>query len=431
MQRQPRTRYARSGELNIAYQVFGDGPLDLVVIPGFISHLDLAWEEPHRAEAARRWSSYARVLLFDKRNTGLSDRTSSAPTMEERMDDIRAVMDDAGIERASLLGLSEGGPLALLFAATYPSRVESLVLIATYARIDPPADLEERFQLLVDTWGTGYPLQFFDPLADLEWAARFERSAATPRAAVEILRLNLAIDVTAALPAISAPTLVLHHRDDPIIPHAAGEDLASQIAGARLVTLPGDSHLPRTKEDWDVQLDLIEEFLTGTSGSSEPDRVLATVLFTDIVESTATAAALGDREWTHRLGILQDRTERLVRQFGGRRVKTTGDGVLATFDGPARGIRCARAIVDRASAAGLPIRAGLHAGEVELLGEDIAGIAVHLAKRVESAAAPGCVYVSQTVRDLIAGSSIQLDGRGTHELKGIPGSWALYEVVSA
>lgn len=404
--------------------------MDLVVIPGFVTHLDLSWEDPNRAEAGRRWATFSRVVLFDKRNTGLSDRTSSAPTMEERMDDIRAVMDAAGVERAALLGASEGGPLALLFAATYPERVEALVLLATYARLDRPPGLEQRLQVLHDAWGSGLALQFFDPSAEREWAARFERSASTPRAAVEILRLNLELDATAALPAISAPTLVIHRRDDPVVPLSAGEELAAGIAGARLVVLDGDSHLPRSAEEWTVDVGLTEEFLTGAIGATECDRVLATVLFTDVVESTATAAALGDREWRHRLGQLQEHTDRLVRQFGGRRVKTTGDGVLATFDGPARAIRCAWAIAERAAASGLPIRAGLHTGEVELVGDDIAGIAVHLAKRVESAASSGTVYVSQTVRDLIAGSSIVLAPRGHHELKGIPGSWDLFEVES-
>ena len=426
----PRTRYAMSGGLNIAYQEFGDGPLDLVHVPGFISHLDLAWEDPNRAEAARRWSAFARVLVFDKRNTGLSDRTSAAPTMEERMDDIRAVMEDAGVERAAIIGISEGGPLAVLFAATYPERVTSLVLISTYARLVAKADLEERLADVERYWGTGLVIQQFDPGSDLDWAARFERSAATPRAAAEILRLNVQLDVSAALPAISCPALVVHRRNDPIVPIEGGRELAAGIAGARLVELDGDSHLARTPEEWDVQLDLVEEFLTGAARTSDPDRVLATVLFTDVVDSTATAASLGDREWRHRLGQLQDQTDRLIRQFGGRRVKTTGDGVLATFDGPARGIRCARAVADRAASSGLPIRAGLHAGEVEIVGDDVAGIAVHLAKRVESSAAPGTVYVSQTMRDLIAGSSIELADRGMHELKGVPGSWMLYEVLA-
>ena len=426
----PRTRYAKSGGLNIAYQVIGDGARNLVHVSGFVSHLDLQWENPQRAEVARRWASFARVVTFDKRNTGLSDRTGGAPTLEERMDDIRAVMDDAGMASASLVGHSEGGPLAILFAATYPERVEALVLGATYARLDPPPDLEERLAFVEEHWGTGIPIQYFVSGSDPEWAARYERSAATPRTAVEILRMNVLLDVRAALGAITAPTLVVHRTGDPIVPIAAGRELAGGIAGARFVEMPGNTHLPSTDAEWREEVDLVEEFLTGASQTSEPDRVLATVLFTDIVESTATAATLGDREWTHRLGALQDHTDRLVRQFGGRRVKTTGDGVLATFDGPARGIRCARAIVDRAAATGLPIRAGLHAGEVELVGGgDIAGIAVHLAKRVESAASPGAVYVSQTMRDLIAGSSIELADRGAHELKGIPGSWVLYEVA--
>ncbi|HVF32855.1 MAG TPA: adenylate/guanylate cyclase domain-containing protein [Acidimicrobiales bacterium] len=427
----PRTRYARSGDLDIAYQIDGEGPRNLVRVPGFVSHLDLMWENPRIAEAARRYSTFARVLSFDKRNTGLSDRTATCPTLEERMDDIRAVMDDAGLETAVVLGVSEGGPLAVLFAATYPERVEALVLGATYARLTPPPDLEERLAFLEENWGTGVPLQFFLAGSDPEWAARYERSAASPRVAVEILRMNVLIDVTPALAAVSAPTLVMHRTGDPVVPIAAGRELAEGIAGARFVEFPGHTHAPLTDKAWSDEHDVVEEFLTGAARTSDPDRVLATVLFTDVVDSTSTAAALGDREWRHRLGQLQDHTDRLIRQFGGRRVKTTGDGVLATFDGPARGIRCARAVTDRASSTGLAIRAGLHAGEVELVGDDVAGIAVHLAKRVESAAAPGRVYVSQTVRDLIAGSPIELADRGTHELKGIPGSWTLYEVMSA
>lgn len=426
----PPTRYAKSGGLNIAYQVFGDGPRNLVHVPGFVSHLDLQWENPQRVEVARRLATFARVLTFDKRNTGLSDRTAAAPSLEERMDDIRAVMDDAGMESAALLGHSEGGPMAVLFAATYPERVEALVLGATYARVTPPPDFEERLTFLEEHWGTGVPLQFFVSGSNPEWAARYERSAATPRIAVEILRMNILVDVRAALGAVAAPTLVLHRTGDPIVPVEAGRELAAGIAGARFIEVPGDTHLPSTAAEWRWEVDALEDFLTGAHGVAEPDRVLATVLFTDVVDSTEMAATLGDRDWSHRLSLLQDRTERLIRQFGGRRVKTTGDGVLATFDGPARGIRCARAVVDAAATAGLAIRAGLHAGEVELTGEDIAGIAVHLAKRVETAAAPGAVYVSQTVRDLVVGSGIAFTDRGSHTLKGIPGTWALFEVAS-
>ncbi|HUP84795.1 MAG TPA: adenylate/guanylate cyclase domain-containing protein [Acidimicrobiales bacterium] len=426
----PRTSYAKSGGLNIAYQVFGDGPRNLVHVPGFVTHLDLQWENPHFSEANRRFATFARTATFDKRNTGLSDRTSAAPTMEERIDDIRAVMDAAGMEAAAIVGHSEGGPMSLLFAATYPERVEALVLGGTYARLPPFPDMEERLGALEQAWGTGVPLQFFLPASDLEWAARYERSAATPRGAVEILRLNALIDVSAALPAVSAPTLVLHRTGDPIVPISAGRELAEGIAGAQFVELAGETHSPANAREWQEEVDLIEEFLTGAHRTTEPDRVLATVLFTDIVDSTEHAAGLGDRAWTSRLEANQQRTGRLVRQFGGRLVKTTGDGVLATFDGPARAIRCASALTDQATRDRLPIRAGLHTGEVELVGDDIAGIAVHLAKRVEAAAVTGAVFVSQTVRDLVVGSGIELADRGTHELKGIPGSWTLYEVRS-
>lgn len=423
----PRTRYAKSGELNIAYQLFGDGPRNLVHVPGFVSHLDLVWENPQRTEVARRWSTFARVLTFDKRNTGLSDRTASAPTLEERMDDIRAVMDDAGMESAAIVGHSEGGPMALLFAATYPERVDALVLVATFARLAPVPDLEERLAFLEERWGTGRPLQFFFA-SDPEWAARYERSAATPRAAVEILRLNAEIDVRAALPAVGAPTLVLHRTGDPVVPVAAGRELAESIAGAEFIELRGDTHLATTDEEWRHEVDLIEDFLTGSHATADPDRVLATVLFTDIVGSTEQAAALGDRAWRARLEANLERTERLVRQFGGRIVKATGDGVLVTFDGPARAIRCATALTAAAARDGLTIRSGVHTGEVELVGDDIVGIAVHLTKRVETLARPGTVYVSQTVRDLVVGSGFSLAERGTHVLKGIPGSWTLYEV---
>ena len=426
----PRTRYAKSGDLNIAYQVYAGGPRDLVRVPGFVSHLDLMWENPMMVEAARRYSTFARVISFDKRNTGLSDRTPTVPTLEERMDDIRAVMDDAEVPSAVILGVSEGGPLAVLFAATYPERVEALILGATYARLTPPPDLEERLAFVEEHWGSGAPIQYFLAGSDPEWAARYERSAASPRVAVQILRLNVLIDVTPALAAVSAPTLVMHRTGDPVVPIAAARELAEGIAGARFVELPGETHAPATEKEWNDEHDIVEEFLTGAHRTAEPDRILATVMFTDIVDSTEQAAALGDGAWRARLELNQSRTDRLVRQFGGRVVKATGDGALATFDGPARAVRCAAALTEQATLDGLPIRAGLHTGEVELVGDDIAGIAVHLAKRVESAAAPGTVYVSQTVRDLMAGSSIALADRGTHELKGIPGSWTLFEVVA-
>jgi class 3 adenylate cyclase len=425
----PRTRYAKSGELNIAYQVFGAGAFDLVFVPGFVSHLDLAWEDPGRSEVAARWGSFARVIEFDKRNTGLSDRTTSVPTLEERMDDIRAVMDAAGSERAAIMAYSEGGPLAMLFAATYPERVSALVLGATWhVAVDRP-DLEAQLDLVERYWGSGTVMQFFDPSVDREWAARYERSSATPRGAAEILRLNARTDVRAAVDVIRVPTLVLHRTGDPVVPIEAGRDLAAAIEGARLVELAGDSHLPTTVEEWHAECNIVEEFLTGEVRSVEPDRVLATVLFTDVVDSTGRAARIGDAKWRAELERLESEATRLLRQHRGTLVKSTGDGVLATFDGPARAVRCAAAVVERAELLGVEIRAGLHTGEVEVRSADIAGIAVHLAKRVESAAAPSTVWVSQTVRDLVTGSGIEFIDRGTHELKGVPGEWRLYEVA--
>ena len=433
MVRPPKTRYAKSGDLNIAYQVFGDGELDVVFVPGFISHLDLAWEDPLLAANKTQLATFARVITFDKRGTGLSDRDVQAVTgVEERMDDIRAVMDAAGSERAALVGYSEGGPMALLFAATYPDRVTALVLGSTFARMDPPPDLDEQLAALEHSWGTGLPIStVFVPGVDREWAARFERSAATPRAAVQILRANVMIDVTSALSAIRVPTLVIHRTRDPLVPIDAGRALAAAIPGARLIERDAEYHLPRTVREWEEEIGEVEEFLTGVRHTVEPDRVLATVMFTDIVDSTERAASEGDAAWRARLEKHHRQVRKLVTQHRGRQIKTTGDGVLATFDGPARGVRCAKAIVESSREDGLTIRAGLHTGEVELVDDDVAGLAVHLASRVESAAAPGRVYVSPTVRDLVIGSGISFEDKGQHQLKGIPGKWRLYEVTSS
>lgn len=426
----PRTRYTRSGEFNIAFQTFGDGPLDLVFVPGFVTNLDIIWDDAHRAGVLRRMASWGRVVTFDKRNTGLSDRTLRTPTLEERMDDIRAVMDEVGFERAAIIGYSEGGPLSLLFAATYPERVSALVLGATYATPVEMPELEELLALAEEYWGTGLVMQFFDPSVDVDWAARLERGSSTPRGAMEILRANAQLDVSLALPAISVPTLVVHRTGDPLVPIGHGRALAEGIEGAQFVEFAGNSHLAATQEQWNEETEAIEEFLTGARHGGEPDRVLATVLFTDVVESTERLAEMGDSRWRLAIEQLQDETARLVKQFRGQAVKSTGDGMLATFDGPARAVRCASALVERGKRSGLPIRAGLHTGEIEIVTRDIAGIAVHLAKRVESAAAPGRVWVSQTVRDLVTGSGIDFEDRGGHVLKGVPGEWRLYEVAS-
>ena len=429
--RAPRTRYASSGDVEIAYQVFGNGPFDLVFVPGFVSHRDLKWDDPLQTAISERLASFARVIEFDKRNTGLSSRTLTAVTLEERMDDIRAVMDAAGSERAAIIGYSEGGPLAMLFTATYPDRVSALVLAATWHRRDPPTDLEEQLAMVEQYWGSGTVLQYFAPGTDREASARYERSSATPRTAAQILRFNAEIDVSGIVDAIQVPTLVLHRRGDPIVSVEMGRELAGAIPHARFVELPGDSHLPTNIKEWHREADVIEEFLTGERRAAEPDRVLATVLFTDIVSSTERLAAMGDANWRVAIQRHQSEAERLLLQYRGKAVRSTGDGVLATFDGPARAIRCAQELVERAGRMELPIRAGIHTGEIELLADDVAGIAVHLAKRVESTAASGRVWVSQTVRDLVTGSGIEFEDRGVHQLKGVPGDWRLFEVSSA
>ena len=437
----PETRYAQSGDLSIAYQVFGEGDFDLVFVPGFISHCDMAWETPMFQDIYSRFASFARVIVFDKRGTGLSERTLGFGTAEDRMDDIRAVMDAAGSERAALVGISEGGPLALLFAATYPQRATALVLWDTFARIlvapDYPIGVERADTALlidpmVERWGTGESLPLL--VGGLEDAkaltARHERSAATPKAVREIMDRNVEIDVRNALPAVSAPTLVLHRIGDRVFPRRFGRYLADHIAGARFVELPGDWHVNGARGGEEDALDVVQEFLTGRR--HEPvapvDRVLKTVLFTDIVDSTARAVAVGDRRWHELLDDHDTAIRRELGRFRGEEVKTTGDGFLAAFDGPGRAINCAQAIAGRARELGVEVRAGLHTGECELRGDDLAGIAVHIGARVASLAGPSEVLVTSTVRDLVAGSGIEFTDRGRHELKGVPGEWQVLAV---
>jgi class 3 adenylate cyclase len=441
---QPDTRYAQSGELSIAYQVFGEGDLDLVFVPGFISHADLSWHAPLFGAFFRRFGSFARVITFDKRGTGLSERTLGFGSAEERMDDIRAVMDAAGCERAALVGISEGGPLAILFAATHPERASALVPWGTFARVQRgpdyplgavPSITEQFIDGTVGLWGTGNALRFFiaDMPADAEssaFIARYERSAATPNMVREILRRNYEIDVRTALPAVTAPTLVVHRRDDYLIPFDCGEYVARNIKGARFLELPGAWHMNGSEGGEDDALEAIEEFVTGRRHERPVpvDRVLKTVLFTDIVESTARAAATGDRRWHELLDAHDTTIRRELRRFRGEEVKTTGDGFLAAFDGPGRAINCAQEITMRSRDLGLDIRAGVHTGECELRGNDFAGIAVHIGARVAALAAPGEVLVTSTVRDLVAGSGIEFTERGCHALKGVPGQWQLLAV---
>jgi pimeloyl-ACP methyl ester carboxylesterase len=441
---QPQTRYTKSGDVNIAYQVVGEGALDLVYVSGWISNVELAWEEPTYARFLRRLASFSRLITFDKRGTGLSDPVPlhELPTLEERMDDLRAVLDAAGSERAALFGHSEGGNMSVLFAAAHPERAVALVTFGIFAKRRwsadypwaPTAEARERMiHELERDWGGEMDVVELAPGADEAFRRRlatYLRRSASPGAAVALLRMNTEIDTRAVLPTIRVPTLVLHRSGDRDANVEEGRWIASQIPGARFVELPGEDHLPWVG-DQDAVLDEVQEFLTGVRPPPEPDRVLATVLFTDIVGSTERATELGDRRWRELLERHHDLVRRQLDRFQGREVDTAGDGFLATFDGPARGIRCARAIGGAIGELGLDIRAGLHTGECELLGDKVAGVAVHTGARVAAHAAPGEVLVSQTVKDLVAGSGIEFEDRGVHELKGVPGAWRLYAVASA
>ena len=440
----PATRYAKTPDgVHVAYQTLGEGPPDLLIVDGFMSHLDISWEEARIARMRRELASFTRLVLFDKRGVGLSDRLGAAPTLEQRMDDILAVLDAVGSEQTVLLGMSEGVPASLLFAATFPERIRALVLHGGMARSTwapdypwaTPADaLLEAVAALGDEEDLfqGRDLDIWAPsLADdepsMSWLGRFRRGGITPGALAQEYLMFLEIDVRSVLPTIAVPTLVMHRRGDRVVNRRAGAWMASQIPGARYVELPGQDHFPWTG-DMDRVLAEVEEFVTGTRHTKEPERVLATVLFTDIVGSTDQASAVGDRAWREML----DQHDALVRthleRYRGREVKSTGDGVLATFDGPGRAIQCALEIGDALRPLGLEIRAGLHTGEVEMRGEDVGGIAVHIAARVQTAAAPGEVLVSRTVSDLVVGSGIDFEDRGPHALKGIPGEWQLFAV---
>lgn len=436
----PRTHYARSDEVNIAYQVLGDGPIDLVHVPPFISNLELQWQDRNQARYFRRLASFSRLIMFDKRGTGLSDRTGIA-SLEERMDDVRAVMDAVGSERAAVFGSSEGGAMSIMFAATYPDRVTALVLYGAYPRMSAAPDYpgvpqEERERVLDELgtrWGQGVlwghplmiPTRASDP-AFVEAQGSWERLSASPAAAVAQMRMVFDIDVRHLLSAVQVPVLVIYRTAD--ILHAAGSRyLGSHIRGAKTVELPGEDYFPHLG-DQDAILDEIEEFLTGVRPTPEPDRVLATVLFTDFVGSTAAVAEIGDERWRHILERHGEIVTKEVDRHRGRLVKMTGDGVLATFDGPARAVRCACAIRDAVRGLGIETRAGLHTGEIEVLGEDVGGIAIHIGQRVSALATAGEVLVSSTVVDLVAGSGLKFEDRGEYTLKGVPRPWRLHAV---
>ncbi|MDQ3870537.1 MAG: adenylate/guanylate cyclase domain-containing protein [Chloroflexota bacterium] len=427
----PGVRYARSGEASIAYQVVGDGPVDLVWIGGPAAHLDMEWENPTAARAMEQLASFTRLVRFDRRGTGLSDPVEEPPTLEQQMDDLRAVMDAVGLERAALFGGTDAG-LGALFAGTHPDRVSALVLWGVAARaadaITP--ELVERFGHALEHYGEGRFVEIYapsrvgDPRFE-EWWTRYERAAASPGMARKLLELPSQTDISAILPSIRVPTLVLHRSGDALVPIDLGRDLASRIPDARFVELPGIDPYGWASNVEPV-LDALEEFLTGSLGAREPDRVLATVLFTDVVGSTEHAARLGDRGWRE----LLERHDALVRQqlqrWRGREVKTVGDGFLATFDGPGRAVRCADAILKSVEPIGLQVRAGLHTGECELMGDDVGGIAVHIGARVAALAKGGEVVASSTVRDLVVGSGLAFEDRGVHRLKGAPGEWRLF-----
>jgi len=439
----PETKYARSGDVHIAYQVMGSGPIDLVVVPGWVTHVEYNWEEPLAVRFFERLAAFCRVILFDKRGTGLSDRVADKdlPTLEQRMDDVRAVMDAVGSERAALFSVSEGGAMCLLFAATYPERTSGLILFGCYARRNwasdyPWGDTPETNQQVLESinsgWGSAWGIERrAESLANDErfrhWYATLYRLGASPGAAMTLYKMNAEIDVRHVLPTIRVPTLILHRSGDRMIQVEHGHYLAAHIPGAKYVELEGVDHIPFVG-DADSVIAQIEEFLTGVRPMPEPDRVLLTVLFTDIVDSTHRISEIGDRRWRELLANHHALIRRELSRYRGREVGTAGDSFLATFDGPARAVRCAQSAGDAVRQLGMEIRAGLHTGEVELMGETVGGMAVHIGARVSALARANEVLVSSTVKDLVAGSGLQFEDRGTHMLKGVPGEWHLFAV---
>ena len=448
----PETRYARSGDVSIAYQVVGDGPFDVVLVPA-ISHIELAWTMPNdRGEIPRRLASFARLIVFDKRGMGMSDRVAGEPPLEVRMDDVRAVMDAAGSSRAALFGILDGGAMSLLFAATYPERTSALVLLTAFPRLmwspdfpwgiteeqqrDRQVDFMRLFLGNRDEAATALRFVKGDAPTDEEIQRDIDylrRAAASPNTLDGYLDLYRQIDVRHVLPAIRVPTLLIHGSDAAPYRVGAARYMAEQIPGARLLELPGERSIP-SRPGLEQALNETDAFLhdvwkAGGWLNPDPDRILATVLFTDIVDSSQRAVELGDRAWRELLQKHHELVRWQLARFRGREVDTAGDGFLASSDGPARAMRCATAIVESVHALGLELRAGLHTGECELLEGKVAGIAVHTGARVASHAAPGEVLVSSTVKDLVAGSGITFEDRDTHELKGVPGEWHLYAVA--
>ena len=439
----PGIAYAKSRGLSIAYSVAGEGPFDLVMVPGFVSHLEGAFGQPQIARSMRRLASFARVIVFDKPGTGLSDPAAGPSTLEERMDDLTAVLDAAGVERAALFGISEGALMSALFAATHPAKTRALVMYGSYARGLADEDYPwapEREQvdlgaeMIEEEWGTGVMLEVYAPsmLGDPDfanWWAQYQRMAASPGMAKATAQLAAEVDIRDILPAISVPTLVLHRTGDSLWPIEGARFIAEQIPDAQFVECEGIDHFPFAG-DAEAIISEVEAFLTGSQHEPDPERQLLTVLFTDIVDSTQRGADMGDRRWRELLEGHDEIVREQLGRYRGREVKTTGDGFLATFDGPARGIGCARAIATAVRGLGIEVRAGLHTGECEIRGDDIAGITVNIGARISALAGPGEVLVSGTVKDLVVGSDIGFESRGTEALKGVPGEWPVFSVAA-
>jgi pimeloyl-ACP methyl ester carboxylesterase len=440
---EPEIRYARSGDVHVAYYVVGEGPLDIVFVHGALTNLKVLREEPGIRRFYERLASFSRLIMFDKRGMGLSDHVSVG-SLEERMDDIRAVMDAVGSERAALIGMSEGGPLSMLFAATYPERTEALLLVGAEVKEEETEDwpwgeatresFETGMETLPERWGkSGANVTYFIPSAGndprlQDWWRRLMVESASPGTAIAFMRMAFEIDVRDIVASIRVPTLILHRQGDHVCHVENARYLAKRIPGARYLELDGDDHIPWGQNGDEIASE-IQEFLTGARESPTPDRVLATVLFTDLVGSTERAVAVGDRRWAGLLETHHAAVRRELARFRGREIDTAGDGFLASFDGPARAIRCASAAIDSVRGLGLEIRAGVHTGECEVVGEKLGGIAVHIGARVAAKANAGEILVSGTVKDLVAGSGIAFEDRGVAELKGVPGSWPLYAVA--
>ena len=439
----PHIRFAPSGDVSVAYDVVGDGPIDIVYVQGAWTHLEVEWELPAFRSFCRRIGEFARLIRFDKRGMGMSDRVPGATTLETRMDDIGAVMDAVGSGRAAIIGESEGGPLAMLFAAAHPERTRALILQGAEVRERTDDDwpwgeqaeeeFEESMRALPERWGGGNAFRYLIPsVGDVdwgrEWTGKVQRNAGTPGSMEGFFRMAFAIDVRHVAPAINVPTLIFHAVGDQVCHVENARFLARTIPDARYIEHAGGDHLPWF-EDADAFIDELREFLTGERNVDVPERVLATVLFTDIVESTTRAAELGDRRWREALASHHELVRQALASHHGVEVDMAGDGVFATFDGPARAIRCAQTIQRDVASLGLGVRAGVHTGEVELLGDKVAGIAVHAGARVAAEAGPDEVWVSGIVRELVAGSGLEFEERGSRELKGVPGAWRLFSVA--